>query len=261
MATEPKIYRKNFIDSYTTLSVTSGSATKNRLWDRDRDVQWSSSGESTAGTLSVITAQFNTPAGAATAKTVDTMILLNHNITSISFESSPDGAIWTSRASGVLGTGVYNNLITISPISAPFWKFYGSHTTPVDGVEKIAGEWILTSVLLDPGVELDSYEVSYRQMAPEIQLADGSVHRTVVKWTQGRSAKYEFSGRMSYLTFTQLESLRSLKESGAAFYWQPESTTRLQEIYYVNWTGPFRYRYVTSYKGAGFQVDFQFKEI
>lgn len=239
------------------MTPSSGSSTKTRLYDRDRDVYWSSSGQGTDGTSVTLITQFNTPAGAVVSKAIDTIILLNHNFSDITISSSPDGVTYTSRATP---TGATHNLVSISQLTLPYWKVACSNTSP-SNAEKKCAELILCSLLLDPGVELDSYDVSYRQMAPEIPLADGSIHRTVVKWTEARSAKYEFNGRMSYLTYTQLEGLRTLKESGAAFYWQPESTTRPQDIYYVNWTGPFRYRYISSYKGAGFQVDFQFKEV
>ena len=258
MTTEPKIYLKNYLDTTSGVSAFSGAGTKTRIFDRDRDIQWSSSGQGSDSIQSGFNLTFLTPAGVPSPRSIDTVILLNHNFSDILIQSSTDGSTYSNRATG---TGPGNNILSLGAlISAPYWNVLCIATNPSNQEKKIA-EIILTSLLLDPGVELDSYDVSYRQMAPEIPLADGSIHRTVVKWTESRSAKYEFSGKMSYLTFTQLEALRVLKESGVSFYWQPESVTSPQEIYLVNWTGPFRFRYMSTYKVAGYQVEFQFKEV
>ena len=67
----------------------------------------------------------------------------------------------------------------------------------------------------------------------------------MVFWTTNRSEKYEAKVGFQYLSIATRDSLAAIKESGAAFLWYPESVAKPDEIYLVNWTSPFSWRFAS----------------
>jgi len=59
----------------------------------------------------------------------------------------------------------------------------------------------------------------------------------------------------------EVESLRTLKESGQPFYFQPDSVSNAHNIYKVEWTGPWNVTYTSNFKGAGYTINMQVKEV
>jgi hypothetical protein len=57
------------------------------------------------------------------------------------------------------------------------------------------------------------------------------------------------------------DDFKALKEAGQPFLWQPESVTVPEDVYYVHWTNAWDDRYMDNYKGAGYEVVMDLKEV
>jgi hypothetical protein len=109
--------------------------------------------------------------------------------------------------------------------------------------------------------DLSSYSPTFRQKSKEISLGDGSLHVANTKDDRNKLLKYEANCQFKYLAATELKYLYDIKNEGGTFLFHPESQSRPQDIYLVRWAGNFSPRYTSSYKGAGWTVDMQVKEV
>lgn len=269
---EPKFYTRNYIDTESTYFTGNFVGDESNIYpttsvpkafDRDNDSQFISVGADDDTTLVVLTFYFY-EGGIAISRIIDTVIMLNHNWKNFTIEYW-DGSTWTHFADGINQTE--NSIISAAGVEAKGIRMYVLLTQTADQ-EKAIGEIIACSLYLDleggtiaAASDLVDYSPGSSQKSFDMQLANGNNVRTVVMNSPNRSDKYEAKASFRYLDSDQLEALRFLKNLGEPFIWQPESEHRPAEVYFVYWIGNFSYRYVTSYKGAGFQLDMQVKEV
>ena len=254
---EPKIYTKNYVFSDCVFTSSHGDTFMNRIYDRDRDSQWISSGADDDSTEVTLQVDFY-EGGVVQTRTINRIILINHNLKDPTIEHW-DGSDWQTFDTGsALATS--HNIFTNDGVSVTKIRIRCS-TTQVADAEKAIGELIACNTNIDFSQDVTSYQPLGVSTETNIKLADGSNHRTVIKHTLNRSIKYEATFTFMYLTTAEVDELRQLKESGASFLFHPESSQRIDEIYYVNWIGQFKPKYVSPYKGAGYQFDMQVREI
>jgi hypothetical protein len=258
MTVEPIIYTRNYVDGYCSIAVTSNSTDKALAYDRDNSSVWQTSGENSDATESIYDVTFY-DAGGATNRTIDTIILVNHNFKAPTLEYLDGSLTWQTLASGSSLTAS-TTIFTFNSISVSRVRVRNS-TTQITNAEKYLGEFIACATQITFAKDIPTLDSSHREKSAQVELGDGSIHKTTVLWSPTRSDKYGVHTRFDFLTTTLLESLRSLKSGGQAFLWQPESVSRPDQIYLVNWYGDFKYRYMSSYKGAGIQLDADFREV
>lgn len=257
MTTELRIYSKNYVTEDCVMTPSSGPNFPDRICDRDRDSQWVSDGADDDAFFVTFDVLFR-DGETEVDRTFDRVILVNHNLKDVSIYYW-DGSDWqllhseTNMASG-------HTIIEVNETTSARIRIEMSTTQDADE-EKAVGEFIVCASVIDGGTDLDNYKVSLNQKAVEVELADGSVHRTVFNTSLTRTCKYTMNARLSYLTKAQLEELRSLKEAGAAFLWQPEATERPEEIYLVTWNGPMAFNYASLYKGSGYVLELSLREV
>jgi hypothetical protein len=63
------------------------------------------------------------------------------------------------------------------------------------------------------------------------------------------------------LHLAQRDNLKAIKETGLPFLWQPESVSLPQEVYFVHWVNAWDGKYMAAYKGAGYEVTVDVKEV
>ena len=256
MASEPKIYTRNYVDENCSIVSSHGGET-DRLFDRDYESEWLTSGADSDEEEVIVQIDFF-EAGNEIERTIDRIIMLGHNLYNPEFQYW-NGSDWITLVSGVNLTDS-TTILSFTQVTTQKVRLIISDTQSADN-EKEMAEIIICALSLDVGIDMTDYSVNYRQKASEIELLDGSIHRTVIKHSPNRTQQYESRFHFKYVSEDTLASLKSIKEIGAAFLWQPESITRPSEIFYVNWTGPFSYKYSSTYKGAGFEVDVALKEV
>ncbi len=258
MTAEPKLFTKNYVNSESDLTFSSGSTLGERIADNDKNSQWISSGENSDATESTVVAIFK-EGGVEVEKSIDTVILINHNLEDPIVEYW-DGSAWQSFDSETDLTDGTATVFTHATVSTSRIKVRNSQTITTNQ-EKAIGELIACLSLVSFSRDFVSYNFNLvPRKAFELPLGDGSIHRSVVMSSLNRSSKYEANVRFDFLTAAEIEILQGIKESADVVTWQPESIERPDEIYQVNWTGNFAPIYVTSYKGAGYRADFNFKE-
>jgi hypothetical protein len=252
---EPKIYSKNYVSSDCTFTL-SHSGTSAKLYDRDVATLYQTSGANSDVTDATIVIDFKEGSTSVT-RTIDTCILLGHNLKAWELEYWNGSAYVSIQSLSALSNNY--SVISFSQVSTTKIRLTLKSTQTVNQ-EKQIGELIVALQTLAFSQELETYDQDVRQKAVEIPLADGSIHRTFVMWTSYRSTKYQARARFSYLTSAEIVTLYALRDSGASFLWHPESTSRPDQIFYVQWvTG--RLRYATAYKGAGHQIEMELKEV
>lgn len=261
---EPKFYNKNVLSSTSQLSgsYVSGSSTLSRLFDRGDSIQWASVGAN--GDWIPIDMRVSVNAGTV----ISTIVVKNHNFvsggTGFSF-SWWNGSSWAnfSNESRTIVTDTFGKVHTIVTFTAQalqttgvllYFQSTGTHD------EKRIGEIIMTDVNF-VGPDFASYDPRWREKTKDVVLGDGSLHRVYTKDEAGRTGKYEASAKFTYLTKQQRDNLKSLKDSATHFIVQPESVTNPEEFYTVHWANAWDEKYMSSYKGAGYEVALNLREV
>lgn len=254
---EPRIYTKNYVNGDNLFSVTSGSGSIVNIYDRDNASQWISSGAALDATTVQIDVTFYEGVTAIN-RAIDTLILLNHNIKNfvLYYWDGTTYQTWLTKTSETTTNTVYS--LSTQTISKIRFEMTLTQTT---NVEKAIGELILCTLQLDLGVDLDEYDVSFRQKVKPLLLGDGSFQQMLVYWSPNRTEKYEAKIKMRLVPTALLASLQAIKETGNPFLWYPESSQRPSEIWLVHWANPWRYRYSDKYKNVGYDLEFDLKEI
>lgn len=250
---EPKFYTKNYVTQGSSFTSSHGDDFMERICDWDRQSQWVSDGANSDATEVTLEVVFEN--GDAE---IDRVIIVNHNLKDPTIEYW-DGDSWETFATGsALATA--NKIFTNAGVTTDRIRIRCS-TTQVTNEEKEIGELIVCAVNIAIAQDLTQLVPSSRVEESQLKTADGSLHRTVFKHTQYRSEKYEATVSFNFVTAAEIETLRQLKENGAAFTFQPESEQRIDEIYYCHWVGPFKPKYMTTSKAAGFTIEMQIKEV
>lgn len=158
-------------------------------------------------------------------------------------------------------SGQQNTLIKFPKMNSHRLAIGFTHTEPADE-QKSLGELILfneNTITLQR--DFSSYEERWREVAKEISLRNGGIHRVVTPSSDGQTLRYECVAQFNFMSEAEIESWRSLKEIGATFLFMPESETNPQNIYKCHFTGPFNVKSTTSYKGAGYTISVTLKEV
>ena len=253
---EPIIYTKNYVNEDDTFSVSHGSSSFANAYDRDVDSQWESVGANSDLTDVTIDITFY-QGSVAVERTIDRMILLNHNLKSYDLYYW-DGATFQSWLSASAQTGD-NHIKTLTSHTTSIARLV-IHTTQTSNAEKAIGELVLCEEQLALAQDMAQYEVIYDQNTRDVVAGDGTFQRKIKKFSENRYQKYAAAMAFNNLSESNLENLLAIKDTGQPFLWQPESTARPDELYYVDWVDAIKYRYQDLYKGAGFHVEFSVKE-
>lgn len=253
---EPKFYTRNYIDDDCDITSSHGSDFLSYLFDRDKDSQYVTDGAGDDATEVTLTVVFNV-GGVETEREIDSIILIGHNLKNPSIEQW-DGSAWQALDSeSALTSSV--TVFSFDAVTTSRIRIIVTETQVADE-EKEIGEFIACKSQAAIDSDLVSYQPGSRQMATDVRLADGSIHRTYVRHSVNRTEKYEARVQFQFLNRAKLELLRALKESGEAFLFYPESTANPDEIYLVHWFGAFSWKFASEYKDAGVHVTMDLKE-
>lgn len=254
--TEPVIYTKSYVSSDDLFSVSSGPTAIANIYDRDVDSKWSSSGANSDLTDVTIDVTFY-EGSVAVSRTIDRLILLNHNIKAYDVYYW-DGSAFQSWLA-VSGAAEANSVKTLGSQTISKARLV-LHTTQAANQEKYIGEMVFCALQLDIGQDLFDYQVEYQQNVRDARGGDGSYQRKVKPWSPNRFEKYAARCSFQLIPKATLDSLLGIKKTGQPFLWQPESSARPDQLFLVTWLDPIRYRYVDQYKTAGFEVEFSVQE-
>lgn len=157
--------------------------------------------------------------------------------------------------------GQQTSVIIFPKMNAKLFSFGFIYTNPPNQLKSMGELFLANENIVTLTRDFTSYEERWREKVKEIMLGDGSIHRVMSVSKSGINARYEANCQFRYMTQPEVESLRVLKESGQPFYFMPDSVSEAQNIYKVEWTGAWNVEYTTNFKGAGYTVNMQVKEV
>lgn len=252
---EPRIYSRNWVDANDVFTSTHGGVTSS-VYDRSSVTQFVTSGANSDATTFEITIEFY-EGGVSQSRTIDTLFLLNHNLKTWTLYYW-NGSAWTSATSQA-ADATTSRYVSFGSVSCTKVKLSATATmTP--NQEKSIGEIVLCGTTL-AAADIASYDTKWREKTKEVVLGDGSIHRVLTRAVSGRNGRYEARCRWTYLTKSQRDALKAIKEAGQPFLWQPESVTVPEEVYYVHWANTWDDKYMSNFKGAGYEVAVDLKEV
>ena len=255
---EPKFFTRNYVNENTVFTMSHGASNTDRLYDGDKASQYQTSGANDDTTQITIEAEFY-EAGVAVSRTVDYVILLNHNFDDYDIDYW-DGSAWQDWTAVGSGVGGGNSVVSVTSQSVTKFRVRVT-VASVEDAEKVLGQLIACELKLDVGVEMTEYRIEPRERSNFLTMGDGSLHKTINRHSQNRTDKYEARIRFKYMTEGQLEALLSLVNEGLSVIWQPESSQRPDEVYHVNFSGGLKRQYSSLYKGAGFDAELFLREV
>jgi hypothetical protein len=254
---EPKIYTKNYVNADDTFTVSHGSSSITNAYDRDKQTQYVSSGANSDGTTVTIEIVFK-EGSVAVNRTIDRLILINHNLADYTLYYW-DGSAWVEWLE-VDNESDTNSVKTLASQTTSKVKLELEQTIVADA-EKAIGEIVLCALQIDIGQDLKRYRVTWPENVANLKLGDGSVQRQIKRFTANRYEKYHADVSFDLLPVATIDAIFTIRKAGNPFLWHPESSTRPDELYYVDWDGDYRYEYASDYKTAGFRLDFSVAEV
>jgi len=254
---EPRIFTKNYVNSDDVITVSHGNGSKSNLYDFDRQSKWMTSGANDDDTLASIEVAFYEGSVVAT-RTIDRLMLLGHNLKTWTAYYW-DGSAWQTWASETTDAAA-DTIKSCTSRATTKIKIECTATQVVDA-EKYIGELIVCALTLDIGSDWESYNPKGRERSKEIVLGDGSIHKMTTRFTQYRTQKYEADVVFNFIAEATRDLLKAIREAGEPFLWQPESTTRPAEVYYVHWTTTWDEDYPTPVKSSGNKIQMHLKEV
>jgi hypothetical protein len=266
---EPQIFTKNYFDSCdenapSRLTVNYGNASKAYLYDRDKDSKWLTSGANSDLTTVSIQVDFY-ERGQAVSRTIDRLIILNHNWKNF-IVYYWDGAAWQTWSTQT-NVADANTIISLASQTTAKIKVEITATQSADA-EKYAGELMACAAQITAftnvaggDAEMAVYKPKYRERSQETIFGDGGLYKSTNFWTPNRSQRYEARVGWKYLATSVRNTLLTIKQSGEPFLWRPESVNRPDEIFLCRWSSPFEEDYSSLYKSAGLDIDAVFKEV
>jgi len=259
MAGEPKIFTKNYINADDTFTVSHGSATISRCYDRDNTSQFISSGANDDTTVVTIEAEFYEGADPVDRE-FDRLILLNYNLKEWKLQYWT-GSAWADITETVFTADTLSNvIISFDAITASKVKLVMT-TTKVADEEKKVGQFIVCDLTHEFADDLSDYAENWDETSTDYQLADGTQERAFVKWTDYRLGKYGCKWTTRAVSSAERDLLFAIKEDGNPFLWQPESSQRPYRIFYVHWMSGWAEKYFANFKGTGINVSATFREV
>ena len=252
---EPRIYSQNWINSETVITPTHGGIVQ-YLYDTNPSTQWVTTGANSDAIYSEIVFEFYS-AGVLASRTIDTIFIKNTNISQINVYRW-NGSSWVNVWSNY--SGVSPQYASVSSFSSTKVRVTLGSTVAANNDEKRVGEIVFCNLTLAAD-DMASYDTKWREKTKEIVLGDGSIHRVVTRAVSGRIGRYEARCRWSYLSKATRDNMKAIKEAGQPFLWQPESVTVPEEVYYVHWTNTWDDKYMSNFKGAGYEVVMDLKEV
>ena len=261
----PLIYEPNLIDSDTdTISVSSGTATIDFIYDYKGSIQWQTQGSNDA-TQEIIDIMFLNVDGNKMQRNIDRIVLINCNLKSFKLQSSNwNGSTWSAWADIAGTTFITNsdNNLVISITNAIYWRVrLVMNTTIVADDEKKIGQLIFTVVKYELPEPMSVYNIKNVIGSSIYRLYDGKGVKIV------RHDKYAANIEFRQISETVRNELKSISEQHKSFLWIPEpydengDDYKLEEFYLVHWIKPYEEKYFTVVKGAGYNLRIQVEEV
>lgn len=254
---------------FGTLFADSMDALVNRIIDGDPLSIYHSEFADDTETVT-ITASFHIR-GALTPQTFDLVAMQNINLKNFLLEVSDNGGSTYSTVPGFdFQVGTADNADTdiiketlsgspLSPITANFMRLSMFRTIGFEDRKRIGGIYLAQSIV-QPTRGMRNYDKRFRQMSKIQHAGDGSISEDRVLRSAASYEHYGAAIRFAPLPASERDTIRDIKRLGDPVTWIPEPFTVPRDVFTVRMPGAWRDRYVSRFKGAGYELMFNLEE-
>ena len=234
--------------STAIITVSTGSSSKSKLYDRDKNTQWSS-----VGSNDTITESIEVDFGVS--KQIDTLLLQNINLKNFKLQ------YWTGSAwadvTGVAETTWANNYYykEFTAITTQKVKLLMYSTQTANQEKKVGEMWVMLKKYEIPDPNTFKFKPENIEINGYYRLGDGTQESWYIKSKWSNKIPFE------YLSQSVTDSLKSIYDEHSAFTIYPEPIEKPSECYEVNWTSKWNAYYVDTIKGNGYNLDMNVEEI
>lgn len=208
-------------DLESDLVVSSGGTLQHRLYDNDKRAQWTSAGSNDATQESIV-AGFYLP-GMQTARDIDFVALLGHNLDDFDVELSADNG-GTYPTSLISATGETNSYTRAAPASTQSGNKIRitMDTTQTANQEKLVGAVYAASLRFQASAKMTAYDV----LPPITGHKTGRMHDRSIRraYTFRSDASFHlYNARVQFIvdTAAELENFRDLFNDFEPFLFMP----------------------------------------
>lgn len=151
-------------------------------------------------------------------------------------------------------TGYRHTLIKFPSVDSYAINVGFTHTEPANQLKSLGELVLFNENTVTLARDFTSYEERWANVAREIMLENGGVHKVVQTSSPDTSVRYEARAEFNFMAESEMESMRHLFRTGRTFTFMPESETNPHKYYECHLVGPLGIKYTSSYKGAGYTV-------
>jgi hypothetical protein len=206
---------------------------------------------------------------------IDTIILLNHNLNDFLVEYCTD---YTPGTGGAAGTGTWQTLVNVTGQAGVDYAYFASSpianvsglrltmtTTSPGNLQKSLGNFIAALSTFQLSVPSSKIKYGFRQRRVDVQLADGTIDSTFLNWSDNSFTLTDIDFEIDFANVyaaTDKTNLDALFQSGQSFLFYAEPGDVSRNIY-LGLFDPKSYSpdYMSLWKGGGRKLPFKVMQI
>ena len=254
-----ELIHRNYLETTTSVYVSTGTSTAGYLFDRESTNYYLSSGDNADTTTTTITVNF------APFKVIDRIGLQNINFKSFKVYHSSNTANTLTIANADTTTSVWTGnsatsryLILSTPVTMTSLTIAATSTTIANQEKKLGEFWCLEKILtFDKNPDAKGYDAQFNAKQYKHEMSDGGTTVYTV------SDKFEARIKRKYVDETEHDTLSTIHKIWGPIVFVPFPTGTAWDgrIYQVVWVGEFGFeQYTDNYKGNGYSGDLRLME-
>lgn len=247
---------------FGTFLASSGQAFLERIMDGDPESYWQSD-TGVDGTSEVIELSFHVRS-ALTPAYIDLLALQNINFRRFKVEYKLGGGSYAIIPGADYTAADYTAadlLISFSQVQADTIRIMATHTQGGATNKRLGGVYAsLMALQLSQG-GMVKYDKRYREQVRSVVLGDGSEAQEFVLRSAASYFHYGSTVSIELASQAERDAILSVKRGGEPFTWIPEPGDLPREVYTCRMDGPWGDRYYSTFKGSGYTIDLNIKEV
>ena len=254
----PKLYSENYVNKDDIITVSSSDALKGYLYDRNKNTQWVSSGETDEdddySTFIEVEFMQGGYSPSPVLRTFDTLVLLNTNLKDFKLQRWT-GSSWQDIPETITTNNAINTVIIHfidNPVGSLKVRLLMDKTI-IPNQEKAIGQFLVMSYKFQLKDILMGHNRKDWEKSDHYRLADG----TLETWFE--VSKFALSQSLRNVNGTLRNKLKELKDSREDFYIYPDGDVWPDEFYLVYWLGEWTQEY--HHKLGLYTIEFTIEEV
>lgn len=246
---QPIFYTQNYARlEANVITVSSGDTNKIRLWDRNKETQWSSIGSNDA-------TQENIIIDFGVVKTIGAVFLDNVNLKGFKIQYWDGSAFQDLAGAGETVYALSSWYKEFTAVSTQKIKIVMDTTQTANQQKKIGEVYLCDKVYTLPDTEGFDYKPDTLEIGGSYRLGNGNqeTYHVVTKWL----GKYIFEA----LSPAILAYIKAIYDTHNSFCFYPEPVDSPSEFYEVNWNGKFTAQYFNEIKANGKNLNMDLEEV